>query len=36
MLAELGAPAQIANRPLYGYSLVFDHRTAKGNYDSAT
>ncbi len=35
-LAELGAPAQIANRPGHGYSLVFDARPAQGVYDSAT
>jgi DNA-binding response OmpR family regulator len=35
-LAELGAPAQIANRPRHGYSLVFDDRPAQGDYDSAT
>jgi DNA-binding winged helix-turn-helix (wHTH) protein len=35
-LAELGAPAQIANRPRHGYSLVFDVRPAQGDYDSAT
>jgi DNA-binding response OmpR family regulator len=35
-LAELGAPAEIANRPRYGYSLVFDGRPAQGDYDSAT
>ena len=35
-LAELGAPAQIANRPRHGYSLVFDQRPAQGVYDSAT
>jgi DNA-binding response OmpR family regulator len=37
-LAELGAPAEIANRPRYGYSLVFDGLPAQhnGEYDSAT
>jgi hypothetical protein len=35
-LAELGAPAEIANRPRYGYSLVFDGRPVPGAYDSAT
>jgi DNA-binding response OmpR family regulator len=37
-LVELGAPAEIANRPRYGYSLVFDGRPAPQNgvYDSAT
>jgi len=35
-LAELGAPAQIANRPRHGYSLVFDKGPAPGDYDSAT
>lgn len=35
-LAELGAPAAIANRPRYGYSLVFDGRPAQSGYDSAT
>lgn len=35
-LAELGAPAQIANRPRHGYSLVFDDRPRNGQYDSAT
>jgi hypothetical protein len=34
-LAELGAPAQIANRPRSGYSLVFGDRPAQGDYDSA-
>ena len=37
-LAELGAPAEIANRPRYGYSLVYDGLPAQqnGEYDSAT
>jgi len=37
-LVELGAPAEIANRPRYGYSLVFDSRPAhhNGEYYSAT
>lgn len=35
-LAELGAPAEIANRPRYGYSLVFDSRPAQSDYDAAT
>jgi len=35
-LAELGAPAQIANRPRTGYSLVFDGGPAHGDHGSAT
>jgi DNA-binding response OmpR family regulator len=35
-LTELGAPAEIANRPRYGYSLVLDGRPALGDFDSAT
>jgi DNA-binding response OmpR family regulator len=35
-LVELGAPAQIVNRPRYGYSLVLDGRPVHGGYASAT
>lgn len=35
-LAELGAPAQITNRPRRGYSLVFADRPENGAFDSAT
>ena len=35
-LAALGAPAQIANRPRRGYSLVFEEHPSQGGFDSAT
>ena len=35
-LAALGAPAQIANRPRRGYSLVFEEHPSPGGFDSAT
>jgi DNA-binding response OmpR family regulator len=35
-LAELGAPAQIANRSRRGYSLVFEDHPQESQYSSAT
>ena len=35
-LAALGAPAQIANRPRRGYSLVFQDYASQDGYSSAT
>ena len=35
-LAVLGAPAQIANRPRRGYSLVFEDRSSQDGFSSAT
>jgi DNA-binding winged helix-turn-helix (wHTH) protein len=35
-LAALGAPAQIANRPRRGYSLVFQDHASQDGYSSAT
>jgi DNA-binding response OmpR family regulator len=35
-LAQLGAPAQIANRSRRGYSLVFDDPPEQGEFSSAT
>ena len=35
-LADLGAPAQVANRPRHGYSLVFEDEPSEGRFDSAT
>jgi DNA-binding response OmpR family regulator len=35
-LAALGAPAQIANRPRRGYSLVFEEHRSQDGFDSAT
>jgi len=34
-LAALGAPAQIANRPRRGYSLVFEEHPSQDGFDSA-
>jgi len=35
-LASLGAPAQIANRPRRGYSLVFEEHASQDGFGSAT
>ena len=35
-LAALGAPAQIANRPRRGYSLVFEDHSSEDGFSSAT
>jgi len=35
-LASLGAPAQIANRPRCGYSLVFEEHASQDGFGSAT